>query len=187
MLRRVNLKVYCRHCVPSIKRSSYFALVCGRDSSLTVLIDDGCGAVTTLDRTEPDALFDRDVLLLFTLSYSLNRGVIPVAGRTTFCRKPKRLPRAAAVGGCVWSRLGGWRRGVVRPVGSLSPVFCSPENRSFMFSPRLRLHLHFTRKSRSFPRLLTLIEMSRNTKVNVKSCFNYKTSSFRCKCPLGYQ
>jgi hypothetical protein len=87
----------------SIKVLSYVAFVC--DLSSVTVFTDGCCAKLTLERDEADALFERRLsfsddevvsLLLFSLSYSLNFGVIPAAGRTTFCRKPKRLPRAAA-------------------------------------------------------------------------------------------
>lgn len=67
--------------------SSYFALVCNC-SSLTVFTVGW--AIMTFDRAAAVALLDRrlsfidaDVLLL-TLSNSLNFGVIPVVGRTTF-------------------------------------------------------------------------------------------------------
>lgn len=105
--------------------ASYFALVfrlvydC---SSLTVFTVGW--AIETVERTPAVALLDLRlsftvVLLLFKLSKSLNFGMIPPAGRTTFCRNPKRLPRAFA--GCAWSRFGGCKRGVAeRPVVAIS-------------------------------------------------------------------
>lgn len=153
--------------------SSYIALVCDRDASLTVFIDDCCWPALTLKRVGAEALFERGlslsdvVLLLFTLSYSLYLGAMPVVGRTAFCRKPKRLPLAAAIdAGCVWSRLGGWRRGVVRPVVSLSPVFCSPVNRFVMIPLAFHTILSFISPTLDFN-----WNVEKNTKVNVKSCF----------------
>lgn len=147
------------------QKPSYLALAFDR-SSWTVFTD-GCCAAATVVRDAAVALFERrlssddaDVLLLLTLSKSLNRGVIPVVGRTTFCLKPKRLPRAAAVA-CIWSRLGGCKRGVVRPVVSLSPLFCSPKIRCFMFySLAFHTVLSVSAVSLSSTMNVVLIEMS---------------------------
>lgn len=80
--------------------SGYLALVF--DCSSLTAVTHG-SAKTTLERcVGAVALFDRllslsNVVLLLTVSKSLNFGVIPDTGRTTFCRKPKRLPRAFVV------------------------------------------------------------------------------------------